>query len=69
MKLENQSDDSCEIGFNKPPNWYSWVGYRMYKIIRRINNKPVEFTNAFYQTDSDVLAGFEIDERDKIFYI
>lgn len=69
MKLENQSGDSCEMGFNKPQQWYSWVGYRMFKIIRRINNKPIKFINAFYQTDSDEMIGFEIDERDKIFYI
>ena len=69
MKLENQSGDSCEIGFNKPPQWYSWAGYRMYKIIRRINNKPVKFINAFYQTDSDEMVGFEIDEGNKYFYI
>lgn len=69
MKLQNQSGDACEIGFNKPPVWYNWVGYRMYKIIRRINNKPVEFINAFYQTDSDMLVGFEIDEGNKYFYI
>lgn len=69
MKLENQSGDNCEMGFNKPQQWYSWIGYRMYKIIRRVNDKPVEFLNQFYSSDSDRFISFELDERDKIFWI
>jgi len=69
MKLENQSGDSCEMGFNKPQQWYGWVGYRMYKIIRGVNDKPVEFLNKLYISDSDRYIGFELDERDKRFYI
>jgi hypothetical protein len=69
MKLENQSGDNCEIGFNKSEQWYGWVGYRMYKIIRRVNDKPVKLLNQFYSSDSDRFIGFELDERDKRFYI
>lgn len=69
MKLENQSGDSCEMGFNKPQQWYGWVGYRMYKIIRGVNDKPVEFLNQFYSSDNDRIVSFELDERDKIFWI
>tara|TARA_Y100000389_G_scaffold151149_1_gene150854 strand:+ start:1061 stop:1270 length:210 start_codon:yes stop_codon:yes gene_type:complete len=69
MKLENQSGDSCEIGFAKPSSWYDWSGYRIYKVIRRINNKPVEFINAFYHSDSDEVSGFEKYKENKYFYI
>ena len=69
MKLHNQSDNICKIGFSKPSSWYDWVGYRMYINIKRVNNKPVKVENHFYTADGDKYIGFELDERDKIFWI
>lgn len=71
MKLQSQLGDISKIGFSKPDDWYDWVGYRMYINIRRINDKPVEFLNQFYTADGDggKYIGFELDERDKRFWL